>query len=185
MENSKRISLIPVILLLVVGHLVYFWVTPRVACRELIYRFCLVLTLIQCLSCGILKATLGTKFALGNILSGGAALVSILAAGALLLELEAPVELARRFLLWFSGLYLASGIFLAVRAVLDHRADRALHPPQRQLRSRLSAALRSFLPRQVGESYADRHVRNHMTPDPAPIQDPRPSQPPPLPPRRM
>ena len=180
---------IPAVGALVVANLLYFWLAPDVACKMLVYGFCFGVILLQSMALAVLWHFCGPQKVTPILVSGTAFGLGILAAGGIMLTLDAPFRTALYFLIIFSVLYLICVGYLSCIAAdeLWNRAENAvitLPSPRHSIRERFSELRTTFSRRRRGETEAEHHVRNRreVRPAPNPATTHSPS-PPPLPPR--
>lgn len=183
---------IPIAGALVVANLLYFWLAPDVACKMLVYGFCFGVILLQGVGSSILWHFFGSQKATPMVVSGSAFGIGVLAAGGIILALDAPFRTALYFLIIFAVLYLICAGYLSCIAAdeLWNRVENAvitLPSPRRSIREWFSEFRATFNRRRRGETDAEHHVRNRreVRPAPNPTSTQTPSQPPPLPSRRL
>ena len=177
---------IPVIGALAVANLLYFWLAPEVACKMLVYGFCFGVILLQGIASVVLWHFFGSQKATPMVVSGTAFGLGILAAGGIMLTLDAPFRTALYFLIIFSVLYLICAGYLSCIAAdeLWNRPENATITPHSLRRSIREWWRTTFSRRRPCETTAERYVRNRrdVRPAPNPATTHSPS-PPPLPPR--
>ena len=178
---------IPVAGALVVANLLYFWLAPDVACKMLVYCFCLGVILLQGVASIVLWHFFGPKKATSMAVSGSAFGLGIIAAGGIMLTLDAPFRTSLYFLIIFSVLYLICAGYLSCVAA-DGLWDRVensvitLPSPRHSIREWFSSIRSIFSRSQPEETDAEHHVQNRRDERPSP--NPTPSGPPPLPGRQ-
>lgn len=190
-KRTLLLAGIPIVGLLVVVNLLFFWLAPDVDCKMLVYGFGLGVILIQGVVSGVLWHCFGTQKATPMLVSGTAFALGVLVAGGIMLALDAPFQMTMYFLIVFAVLYLICAGYLTCIAAdeLWERVENAvIDPPsiRHPLRNWFQSFRAAFSRRRPGESDAERHVRNnreaHPEPEPEPIRIQ--SSPPPLPGRQ-
>ena len=181
---------IPVIGALVVANMLYFWLAPDVVCKMLVYGFCFGVILLQGVASVVLWHFFGPQKATPMVVSGSAFGLGIIAAGGIMLTLDAPFRTSLYFLIIFSVLYLICAGYLSCVAA-DELWDRVensvitLPSPRHSIREWFSELRATFSRRRRGKTDAEHYVRNRREVRPAsnPVTTQTPSGPPPLPPR--
>lgn len=166
---EKRMLLlvgIPVVGVLVVATLIYFWLAPDVASKIIVYLFCLGILLVQGSVSSTLWHYLGAEKATPTVVSGSAFALGVFAAGCVILVLDAPFRIALYFLAIFSVLYVICVGYLSCMAAdeLWSRAESTI-VEMPSIRNAFHEWLQSmkvaFQRRRPGETDAERHVRNN------------------------
>lgn len=182
---------IPVVGALVVANLLYFWLAPDVACKMLVYGFSFGVILLQGVASVVLWHFFGPQKATPMVISGSSFGLGILAAGGIMLTLDAPFRIALYFLIIFAVLYLICAGYLSCVAADElwnqvENAVIALPSPRHSIREWFADLQATFSRHRRGETDAEHYVRNRreVRPSPNPTPTQIPSGPPPLPSRR-